>query len=249
MLATLRAILVAINFVVSTTLLGGCLLIALILRLKDRPGMPADWVPRWWGKTHIWLSGVRIIEHGVENKQGGGIVFVANHLGNFDVFALAARLSWMKFVAKAELFRVPILGQAMNQAGMVPLERANRKAAFGAYSVATKRLQMGASIAVYPEGTRGEAYPLRPFKKGPFVMAIQAQAPIVPVLIHGALEVQRKGELKVYPGTMHMHYLPPIPTAGLDYDQREALARKAYEAMAECLLKEYGIASPPFRGA
>lgn len=249
MLATLRACLVALNLVTATPFFGGIVLLSALLRVKDRPGSPYDWCPRWWGLTHLFFGGVKVVEHGVENKGGAQHIFVANHLGNFDVFALAAKLPWIKFVAKAELFRVPLLGPAMARAGMIPIERANRKAAFASYSTATERIQQGASVAVYPEGTRGSDYPLRPFKKGPFVLAIQSGAPIVPVLVYGALERQRKGQFKVYPGTIHMHYLPAIPTAGLEYDQRDRLAQEAYESMAACLQREYGIASPPFRGA
>jgi 1-acyl-sn-glycerol-3-phosphate acyltransferase len=245
----LRACLVAVNLVVSTTVFGGIVLLSALFRLKDHPGSPYAWCPKFWGLTHLWVGGVRVVEHDAHRKTGAQHIFVANHLGNFDVFALAAKLPWVKFVAKAELFRVPLLGPAMARAGMIPVERANRKSAFKSYSQASERIRSGASVGVYPEGTRGNAYPLRPFKKGPFVLAIQAQAPIVPVLVHGALERQRKGEFRVHPGTIHMHYLPEIPTAGLSYDDRDELARKAYESMADCLLEEYGIASPPFRGA
>jgi len=100
---------------------------------------------------------------------------------------------------------------------------------------------------VYPEGTRGRAYALRPFKKGPFVFAIQAQVPVVPVYIHGVLEVQRKGELAVRPGTLHVHYLPAIDPVGLGFEARESLATRAYEAMAACALERYGVVSPPAR--
>lgn len=244
----IRAFFVLINLLVMTPIFGGAVLIAALFRVRDRPGSVYDWSPRLWGKTHLWVGGVRIVEHGVENKRGTKHIFVANHLGNFDVFALASQLRWMKFVAKAELFKVPIMGPAMFKAGMIPIERANRKAAFSSYTVATQRIEAGASVAVYPEGTRGSDYPLRPFKKGPFVLAIQSQAPIIPVLIHGALDVQRKGEFKVRPGTINMHYLPAIPTVGLTYEQRDDLARQTYEAMAACLLREYGVASPPYRG-
>ena len=79
-----------------------------------------------------------------------------------------------KFVAKAELFKVPIFGRAMRAAGMIEIQRDNRKAAFGAYDVAAERIRDGNSVVVFPEGTRGHAYPLRPFKKGPFVLAIAA---------------------------------------------------------------------------
>lgn len=248
MFAVIRACLVALNLVIATPLFGGWVILAALFRVKDGPQSPYAYAPRWWGATHLWAGGMRIVEHGLENKNGAQHIFVANHLSNFDVFALAAKLPWVKFAAKAELFRVPIMGPAMARVGMIPIDRANRKAAFTSYSIATERIRAGASVGVYPEGTRGHEYALRPFKKGPFVLAIQAQAPVVPLFVYGALDAQRKGEFKVHPGTIHMHYLTPIPTVGLTYSDRDALAREAYEAMAACLLKEYGIASPPYRG-
>ncbi|MDH5234730.1 MAG: 1-acyl-sn-glycerol-3-phosphate acyltransferase [Gemmatimonadota bacterium] len=246
MRAFLRACLVAANLVLSTTILGTSVLIAALFRVRDRPGSPYDWAPRLWGKSHLWVAGTRIVEHGAEHKGGPSHIYVANHCANFDIFALASQLPWIKFVVKLELFRVPILGRAMLAAGMIPIERQNRKAAFESYALASRRIEAGASIAVYPEGTRGNAYPLRHFKKGPFVLAVQARAAIVPVVMHGVLEVQRKGEFRVHPGTIHMHYLPPIETAGLTYEDRDALARRTYDAMAECLRREYGVESPGY---
>jgi len=244
----IRALFAILSALVTTGIFGGWVILAALVRRPDRVGSPYDLAPRFWGKVNLWVSGVRIVEHDAERKRAAQHIFVANHLGNHDVFALAAKLRWIKFVAKAELFRLPLFGRAMLAAGMVPIERANRKAAFGSYSIATQRIQAGASVAVYPEGTRGNEYALRTFKKGPFVLAIQAQAPIVPILIYGALEIHRKGTFRVRPGVMHMHYLAPIETTGLTYDDRNALARKTYEAMAECLQREYGVASPPFTG-
>ena len=130
---------------------------------------------------------------------------------------------------------------------MIPIERGNAKASFGAYSAATEVIHRGASVAVYPEGTRGTAYPLRPFKRGPFVLAIQAQAPVVPIAIHGALEISRKGRIGVRPGIIHLHYLPSIPTTGMTFSERGEVARQAYEAMARCLREKYGVESPPYR--
>lgn len=245
----IRAVFVFIALLLATPFFGGLVLIAALFRVRDGDRSIYALAPRWWGRTLLAVGGTRVVEHGLEHKGGAQHIFVANHLSNFDVLALAARLPWIKFVAKAELFRVPILGPAMLAAGMIPIERANRKAAFGSYSEATKRIGAGASVAVYPEGTRGHEYALRPFKKGPFVLAIQSQAPIVPVLMHGALEINRKGEFKVRPGTIHMHYLPPIPTTGMTYDQRDELARLTYEAMAQCLQQVYGVSSPPYRNA
>ncbi len=247
MMATLRAFWLAVTFILSTPVLGALVIGGAVLRVRDRKGSIFDWTARAWGRLHLWAGGVRVEEHGLEHKALAQHVYVANHLGMFDAFALAASLPWIKIVAKRELFRIPLFGQAIRAAGMIPIERGNAKASFGAYSAATQVIQRGASVAVYPEGTRGTSYALRPFKRGPFVLAIQAQAPVVPIVIHGVLEVQRKGELKVRPGTIHLHYLPAIPTAGLTFSDRGDVARRAYEAMAHCLRETYGVESPPYR--
>ena len=245
----IRALIVALALPLITAVCGGWVILAAIFRRKDRVGSPYDLAPRLWARATLWVSGVQIVEHNPERKRGDRHVFVVNHVANYDVLAAAAKLRWMKFVAKAELFKIPGFGRAMLAAGMIPIERTNRKAAFGSYSLATRRIEMGASVAVYPEGTRGGAYPLRPFKKGPFVLAIQAQAPVVPVVVHGQQEVQPKGRFLVRPGTIHMHYLEEIPSAGMTYEDRDRLARLTYEAMAACLEREYGVISPPFKGA
>lgn len=237
----IRAVFVLITLLLATATFGGWVLLAALFRVKDRIGSPYDLAPRFWGRTVLWASGVRLVQHDKERKLGDRHIFVVNHVANYDVLAIAASLRWIKFVAKAELFRIPLFGKAMLAAGMIPIERANRKAAFGSYSLATKRIQAGASVAVYPEGTRGNAYPLRPFKKGPFVLAIQAQAPIVPVVVYGQLEVQPKGVFRVTPGTIHLHYLPAIDTTGMTYEDRDKLADLTHEAMKACLKQEYGV--------
>jgi 1-acyl-sn-glycerol-3-phosphate acyltransferase len=248
-MSLIRTAMLGLALLIWTPIVGSWVVLSALFRVRDRPGAVFDLAPRVWCGVLLAAAGVRVVEHGLEHKGGNRHIFVANHLGHFDVLALATRLRWIKFVAKAELFRVPILGPAMAAAGMVPIERANRKAAFGSYAVATQRIAAGASVAVYPEGTRGNAYPLRPFKKGPFVLAIQAQAPVVPTVVYGVLGIQPRGRLLVRPGTIHVHYLPPIPTAGLTYEDRDTLARRTYEAMAQCLQDEYAIVSPPYRVA
>ncbi len=239
----IRALIVLVGTVLATIVFGGWVLLAALFRVRDRVGAPYDLAPRYWARFILWMSGVRLTQHGTEHKTGERHIFVVNHVANYDVLAIAATLSWIKFVAKVELFRIPLFGKAMLAAGMIPIERANRKAAFGSYSLATKRIQAGASVAVYPEGTRGNAYPLRPFKKGPFVLAIQAQAPIVPVVVYGQLAVNPKGKFLVRPGHIHVHFLPPIETAGMSYDDRDRLADLTHAAMRQCLATEYGVES------
>ena len=91
------------------------------------------------------------------------------------------------------------------------------------------------------EGTRGHDYSLRPFKKGPFVLAIAAQAPVVPVLVYGAREVMPKGTFKVRSATVHVHFLEAVDTTGLTYDRRHQLMRVVWGRIEAVLRKEYGI--------
>jgi 1-acyl-sn-glycerol-3-phosphate acyltransferase len=137
----------------------------------------------------------------------------------------------------------------MRAVGMVPIERQNRKAAFGAYDEASRRIREGNSVIVFPEGSRGYEYPLRPFKKGPFVLAIDAGAPIVPVLIHGTREVASKGRVLLRPGRVDVHLLEPVSVEGYGYDDRDALAEKVRSRIADALASHYGIESPPQRAS
>jgi 1-acyl-sn-glycerol-3-phosphate acyltransferase len=189
MISFLRTILTIVTAFIVTLFLGGAVVIAGLFGLKDDPGGLFDNAPRWWSKTILWAAGVKVRVHGIENgSRPEPHIFASNHVSWFDVAALASVLPRYKFVAKAELFKVPVFGRAMRAAGMIEIQRENRKAAFGAYEIAADRIREGNSVVVFPEGTRGRAYPLRPFKKGPFVLAIAAGVPIVPVIVHGTIE-------------------------------------------------------------
>jgi thiamin-phosphate kinase len=135
--------------------------------------------------------------------------------------------------------------QCRPRGGTIPIERENRKAAFQSYEEAAERMRGGRNVVVFPEGTRGSSYALRPFKKGPFVLAVASAAPIVPTLIHGTLEALPRGSLWLTAGRVDVHLLEPVPTAGCSYDDRDALAREVYERMAAEQLRLYGIESPP----
>ena len=229
-----------------TFVIGSACVVSALLRAKDVPGGPYDVLPRAWAKGCLAVTGVRVVVHNRERAvEGAPHIFVANHTSWFDVPALGSFLPRAKFVAKAELFRIPVFGAAMRSVGMVPIQRTNRKAAFGAYDEASRRIRDGNSVIVFPEGTRGDEYPLRPFKKGPFVLAIDAGAPVVPVLIYGAREVIRRGSMLVHSGTIHVHLLEPVTVEGLEYDDRDALANSVRSRIAEALESLYGIESPP----
>ena len=229
-----------------TLFCGGIVLVAQLLGIPDGPGTIYEKAPRWWAKGMLFVSGTKVVIHGAEQMHTGEPrIFVSNHVSWYDVLALVAYLPRYSFVAKAEIFRVPLFGGAARAVGTIPIERENRKAAFQSYEEAAARMKGGRNVVVFPEGTRGPEYALRPFKKGPFVLAIAAGAPIVPTLIHGTIEVLPRHSLWLRAGRVDVHLLEPVPTAGLTYDARDALAWQVYERLAAAQQSLYGIASPP----
>lgn len=245
----IRTIFTVIVAALATTIGWVGAVVAALFGVEDREGGIFDHTPRVWSRVILWAAGVRTVVHNPERMAGGEPrLYLSNHLSWFDIPALAGALPRYKFVAKAELFKIPVFGPAIKAIGMVPIERQNRKAAFAAYRVAAEKIRAGNSCVVFPEGTRGDGYPIRPFKKGPFVLAIAAGVPIVPVLLHGTHEVFAKGTLLVRPGQFDIHLLEPVPTAGLDYADREALAETVRSRIVDALASIYGIASESTRG-
>lgn len=238
-----RTLLVALTGLVLTPPFATLVVIAAALGVVDRPGSVLWWVPRVWSRAILRAGGVRVRVHGAERiaSPPAGQVFASNHVSWFDVFALAATLPRYSFVAKAELLRIPIFGRGARAVGTIPIERDNRKSAFASYEVAATIIRGGRAVIVFPEGTRGRSYALRPFKKGPFVLAIAAGAPVVPIVVHGTLAIMPKGAWRIRPGIVNVHILEAVPTAGLTYDDRDALSESVHERMGELLQREYGL--------
>src|SRR5512133_2256969 len=241
----MRTLLTFITLLVATTGLGSSVIVASLLGMKPRPGNFLYGAPRWWAMSLLRAAGVTVRVHGMERLAGSEPrIFVSNHVSWFDVLALAANLPHYSFVAKAELFKVPIFGRGALAVGTIPIERDNRKSAFESYKVAADRIRDGASVVVYPEGTRGKSYALRPFKKGPFVLAVAAGVPVVPTIIHGTIEVLPRGSFWVRSRTIDVHLLEPVDASGLAYDDRDRLMRAVYDRMSAGMRELYGVESP-----
>jgi 1-acyl-sn-glycerol-3-phosphate acyltransferase len=240
----MRTPFVALVALVMTLILGPVVVIARLFRAQQGPTSIYSKSVRLWARSIDWAAGVRVRVHGTEHLDGiHGAVFIANHVSWFDISALASEVPWCSFIAKSELRRIPLFGFAAECVGIVFLDRDNRKQAFESYKVAAKEVQRGRSVVVCPEGTRGLDYHLRPFKKGPFVLAIASQTPIIPTIVYGAREVLAKGSFNVRPGTIDLHFLPPIDTTGYDYEHRGALMTMVWTAMADAMQSLYGVAS------
>ena len=241
----MRTLLAAIDLWFATIFLAPIAVIASVLGFHDeRGGAVQQWCMRTWARSLCVAAGVKVVLHGAEHiSDGVGTVYASNHVSWYDIFAIASVLPRYTFVAKDELRRIPIFGWGAEGAGVVFLSRENRKSAFAAYETVATKIAQGLNVVVCPEGTRGSDYSLRSFKKGPFVLAIAAGAPVVPVIVYGAREVMPKGSWRVRAGTVHVHLLEPVPTTGYDYEHRHELMRVVWERMADALRQRYGVRS------
>lgn len=173
------------------------------------------------------LAGLRLSVGGREHMPARGAVYACNHSSNVDApsifLALQPLFPRVRVLYKAELRKLPILVWAFDLAGFVPLERANQSQSRPAVDRAAEAVRVGYSFFIFPEGTRSRTSELLPFKKGGFIMAIGAQAPVVPVAIEGGRAAMRKGSPLIWPTTVRVTFLPPVQTLGLSIDERDRL--------------------------
>ena len=164
------------------------------------------------------------------------VILMSNHQSLVDIAAivdsLPRSLSW-RFVAKRELVRVPFFGWALYASGHIIIDRGNRERAVRSLRRAAERIRAGTSVIVFPEGTRSPGGSLRPFKSGPFHLAIEAQVPIIPVTVSGTQRITPKGSLVVHAGTAKITYGKPIPTRGLGLADRQALKARVRSAIID----------------
>lgn len=227
-----------------TFALGSLIIGATLLGVKPKPNGFLERIPGILSRAVIRASGSRTVVHNSNRIDfAEAHVYVSNHVSWFDIFALAGVLPRYRFVAKKELRRIPIFGAAAAAVAAIYIDRKNRKAAFEGYRDAAKQIHDGLSVVVFPEGTRGYDYSLRPFKKGPFVLAIAAQVPVVPCVLFGTREIQGKSDILVRPGVAEITVLDAIPTAGMTYEDRDSLARTVWDEMAAVLENRYGVKS------
>ena len=152
------------------------------------------------------------------------VVFCSNHESNVDPPVLFQALHpQLHVLYKAELHKFPLMGTVLDVGGFVPVDRLDRRQSFDSLAQGAASLRAGNSFLIFPEGTRSRSGDLLPFKKGGFIMAIQAQVPIVPVAISGGRASMRKGSAIVHPVQVSIRIGEPIPTAGMTLDDRDRL--------------------------
>lgn len=184
----------------------------------------------------LFLTGIRFRVAGREHLPvGRAAVYCANHQSNVDPPVLFEALHpRMHILYKQEIDQIPILARAFRLGGFIPVDRRNREAAMRSIEAGAASIRSGNSFLIFPEGTRSKTDELLPFKKGGFVMAIKAQAPIVPVAVQGGRSAMRRGSWVIRPVTVSVRVGPPVETAGLGLDDRDQLimrVRREIEAL------------------
>jgi 1-acyl-sn-glycerol-3-phosphate acyltransferase len=195
--------------------------------------VPLAMARRCWAPTMLWISRARFeLEPLPDVDWSRPHIFVMNHQSMLDIpCAFAAIPANIRFVAKHTLKYVPFLGWYMWMTGMVFVNRSNRAQAVQSLREAGERIRAGANILAYPEGTRTRDGKLLPFKKGPFVLALEAKVPIIPVAIEGSYNVLPSDGFRVRPGQVRMKLGTPIETAHRSEDDREALMADVRKAL------------------
>ena len=207
--------------------------IAGLLRVPLRRGGVYDWAGTGWARDVLRAAGTPVLVEGLDNiPRGQPVMYASNHSSMFDIWALFATLpDSVRFVAKRELFKIPLLGRAMQAAGHIPIDRVARKRAFEAYDEAARTINRGVTPVVFPEGTRSRTGELLPFKNAPFGLAIAAQVPVIPIYVHHTFEILPKGAWRLRPQPIRLLIGKPISTKGLGPEDRERLRDEVRAAM------------------
>lgn len=194
-------------------------------------------VARNWARALLWLAGVRVCVIGEENVcPGEPKIFMANHQSDFDIFAVLGHIPGeYRWIAKEELFRIPVFGRAMRAAGYIPIDRGNHEKAIASIARAALKIRENRSVMSFPEGTRSLDGTLGPFKPGMFHLAMQAQVPIVPVTIIGANAIWPKRSLNIKSGTITIVIGKPIDVTAYAPERRHDLIEKVRNTILHTL--------------
>jgi 1-acyl-sn-glycerol-3-phosphate acyltransferase len=186
---------------------------AILFTFIDPTGRIYHFHAKLWGRLGIWMAGAKLEISGRENVPSEGpVIFMSNHQGNFDILslflAIPRQFSW---IAKEELFAIPVFGHSMARAGYIPLDRSDGRRALKSIEAAAAMIKNGRSVIIFPEGTRTPDGNLLPFKRGGFLLAAKAGVPIVPLTINGSAKVNPCKRLELYPGKITIRFGEPIP--------------------------------------
>ncbi|MBN2494422.1 MAG: 1-acyl-sn-glycerol-3-phosphate acyltransferase [Deltaproteobacteria bacterium] len=213
----------------------GCSFLTTTPLIVSPGGEISQWVVRKiWVPGLLRYFGVEVIAHGQENLPSAGTpcLLMPHHQSWFDILAIFATNPLnLRFVAKESLFKVPFFGTYLRLAGYIPIDRSNHEKAVASLDRAAERIRAGTPIVIFPEGTVSPDGEVGPFKKGPFMLALKAGVPIIPVAITGSRAVLTKGDLELRPGTIRLRYCEPLDISGYGLGDRDRLMSQIREIL------------------
>jgi 1-acyl-sn-glycerol-3-phosphate acyltransferase len=224
---------------ISTTV---CALMALIGGIFNHYGKYATAVLRTWAKSLLWAAGIKLEVTGLENVEPDeSYILIANHQSHMDIPVLTCGLSVpLRIIAKKELFKIPFLGWGMKAVGMLRIDRSNRKQSFETLKEAEEIIKTHRlSILAFPEGTRSDDGKIHPFKKGPFVLAINTGLPLLPVSVSGTRKIIPKGKISLRAGRVKVYIHPPVATKNLNLGDRNKLVEKVQSIIEKGFIENY----------
>ncbi len=192
-------------------------------------------VANLWAKILLFLCSTKVEVIGGQNiLRTKPQILMANHQSDFDILITLAHVpGQFRWIAKKELFTIPVFGQAMRSAGYIEIDRQNHEKALQSLDLAALRIRQGKSVMTFPEGTRSRDGQIKPFKQGTFYLAIQSGAPIVPISIIGSGKIMPKRSLRIQPGLIKLVIDKPIDTRNYTLENRQALIQKVRDIIIQ----------------
>lgn len=231
-LYTLQTLVIVVWTLLATIVIGS---LVIIISFFSRSGNVAHLFARLWANSILWVSRARVTVRGAEKLDPKrSYIYMPNHQSNADIPLLLGRLPvQFRWLAKAELFKIPLFGRAMRGVGYISIDRSNRKSAFESLARAARTIRDGTSVLIFPEGTRSREGRILPFKKGGFVLAVDSGVPIVPIVIHGTRDIIPKGHFMIRPAPVIMQILDPVETADYTRKTKDDLLERVRTILTE----------------
>ena len=227
------ALLVTLGVAITGFISFWCVIFSIIPDSENRIHKMAN----LWAKILLLITNTKVEIIGKENiLKGKPQIFMANHQSDFDILiALAHIPGQFRWLAKKELFHIPIFGAAMKTAGYIEIDRQNHEKAMQSLDEAALRIREGKSVMSFPEGTRSPNGEIKDFKQGIFHLAIRSGVPIVPISIVGSGQIMPKRSLKITPGKVKLVIDKPIAVKNYTVENRHELIKK----VREVIIKNY----------
>lgn len=228
----LNTILVILYIVPATAVMAT---LTIILACFSKTGNAPHRVARLWARSILLVARIKVQVKGLEHiDPRRSYIFMANHQSNFDIPVLLGHLDvQFRWLAKAELFKIPIFGRGMRGCGYISIDRSDRRAAIESIRQAAQTIRNGTSVLIFPEGTRSYDGRIQEFKKGGFYLARKSGVPIVPVIIRGTWAVMPRNSLRIRPGRVAIEVKAPIETSRFEGRAKNALMAHVHRVISD----------------